>query len=133
MKRLKEFFTPDVGYLSFWLVLVLFYVVFFGLVASSCNAQGVKNIFKYSTMYAAVNGGTSLGDDQIWSITSGILEEDVIETPFDYTFSVGIRKIKRLDMRIEPTLFTMVLKILTLMPQLLVELMVLNIYLKLIL
>jgi len=95
MKRLKEFFTPDVAYLSFWLVLVLFYVIFFGLLSSSCNAQGLHKIFKYSTFYAAVNGGTSLGDDQIWSVTSGTLEEDVIETPFDYTFSLGIRKIKR--------------------------------------
>ena len=95
MKRLKEFFTPDVAYLSFWLVLVLFYVVFFGLFASSCKAQGLHKIFKYSTVYAAVNGGTSLGDNQVWSVTSGTLEEDVIQTPFDYTFSVGIRKIKR--------------------------------------
>jgi len=95
MKRLKEFFKPDVAYLSFWVVLVLFYLIFFTLAAPSCNAQGVKNIFKYSTMYAAVNGGTSLGDDQIWSVTSGALEEQTIETPFDYTFSVGIRKIKR--------------------------------------
>lgn len=95
MKRLKEFFTPDVAYLSFWLVLVLFYVIFFTIAAPSCNAQGLHKIFKYSTFYAAVNGGTSLGDDQIWSVTSGTLEEDVIETPFDYTFSLGIRKIKR--------------------------------------
>jgi len=95
MKRLKEFFTPDVAYLLFWLVLVLFYVIFFTIAAPSCNAQGLHKIFKYSTFYAAVNGGTSLGDDQIWSVTSGTLEEDVIETPFDYTFSLGIRKIKR--------------------------------------
>jgi len=59
------------------------------------NAQGVKNIFKYSTFYAAVNGGTSLGDNQMWSVTSGSLQEDVIKTPFDYNISVGIRKIKR--------------------------------------
>jgi len=59
------------------------------------NAQGVKNIFKYSTMYAAVNGGTSLGDNQIWSVTSGVLEEQLVETPFDYNISIGIRKIKR--------------------------------------
>ena len=95
MRRLKEFFTPEVGYLLFWVILVLFYVVFFGLFASSCNAQSLHKIFKYSTVYAAVNGGTSLGDNQVWSVTSGTLEEDVIETPFDYTFSVGIRKIKR--------------------------------------
>ncbi len=95
MKRLKEFFKPDVAYLAFWLVLVLFYIIFFGLFASSCNAQGLNKILKYSTFYAAVNGGTSLGDNQIWSITSGTLEEDIIKTPFDYTLSVGIRKIKR--------------------------------------
>ena len=59
------------------------------------NAQTFKNIFKYSTFYAAVNGGTSLGDDQVWSVTSGTLQEQTIETPFDYAFSIGIRKIKR--------------------------------------
>ena len=58
-----------------------------------CNAQ--SKILKYSTFYAAVNGGTSLSDNQVWSITSGQLQEDVIQTPFDYTFSIGIRKIKR--------------------------------------
>jgi len=94
MKILKKI-TPDIAYLFFWLFMAVFYIVLFSLVSASCNAQGVKNIFKYSTMYAAVNGGTSLGDDQIWSVTSGALEEQTIETPFDYTFSVGIRKIKR--------------------------------------
>ena len=64
-------------------------------ITKSCNAQGLNKILKYSTFYAAVNGGTSLSDDQVWSVTSGTLEEDVIETPFDYTLSIGIRKIKR--------------------------------------
>ena len=71
------------------LLIILLFIPLLG------KAQGVKNIFKYSTFYAAVNGGTSLGDDQVWSVTSGALEEEIIETPFDYTFSVGIRKIKR--------------------------------------
>jgi len=71
------------------LLLVLLFIPLIG------NSQGLHKIFKYSTFYAAVNGGTSLGDNQVWSVTSGSLEEDVIETPFDYTFSVGIRKIKR--------------------------------------
>ena len=71
------------------LLILLICIPFFG------NAQGVKNIFKYSTFYAAVNGGTSLGDAQVWSVTSGTLEEQVIETPFDYSVSIGIRKIKR--------------------------------------
>ena len=67
----------------------------FVLMASvqGCNAQ--SRILKYSTFYAAVNGGTSLSDNQVWSITSGQLQEDIIQTPFDYTFSIGLRKIKR--------------------------------------
>ena len=64
-------------------------------ISKGCNAQGLNKVFKYSTFYAAVNGGTSLSDDQVWSITSGQLEEDIIETPFDYTLSIGLRKIKR--------------------------------------
>jgi|TARA_R100000027_G_C2243300_1_gene92646 hypothetical protein len=71
------------------LLILLLFVPFLG------QSQGLHKIFKYSTFYAAVNGGTSLGDDQIWSVTSGFLEEQVIKTPFDYNVSVGIRKIKR--------------------------------------
>ncbi len=70
-------------------------LVLFLCLSTYSNAQTFKNIFKYSTFYAAVNGGTSLGDNQIWSVTSGVLEEDVVKTPFDYTFSIGVRKIKR--------------------------------------
>ena len=71
------------------LLLILLFIPLVG------NSQSLHKIFKYSTFYAAVNGGTSLGDNQIWSVTSGSLQEDVIETPFDYTFSIGLRKIKR--------------------------------------
>ena len=60
-----------------------------------CKTARVNKIFKYATFYAAVNGGTSLSDDEIWSVTSGALETELIETPADYTFSLGIRKIKR--------------------------------------
>ena len=71
------------------LLLILLFIPLVG------NSQSLHKIFKYSTIYAAVNGGTSLGDNQIWSVTTGSLQEQTIETPFDYTFSVGIRKIKR--------------------------------------
>jgi hypothetical protein len=71
------------------LLLILLFIPLLG------KSQSLHKIFKYSTVYAAINGGTSLGDNQIFSITSGALEEDIIKTPFDYTFSVGIRKIKR--------------------------------------
>ena len=55
----------------------------------------IKKIFKFSTFYAAVNGGTSLSDDDIYSITSGQLNQDIIETPFDYSIVFGVRKIAR--------------------------------------
>jgi len=71
---------------------LLIILLFIPLIGSS---QSLHKIFKYSTFYAAINGGTSLGDNQVWSVTSGSLQEDVIETPFDYTFSIGLRKIKR--------------------------------------
>jgi len=55
------------------ILLILLFIPFLG------NAQGLHKIFKYSTIYAAVNGGTSLGDGQVWSITSGTLEEEIIK------------------------------------------------------
>ena len=78
-----------------WAVCTAIATIIFIMLSSNANAQGLHKVFKYSTVYAAINGGTSLGDDQIWSITSGTLEEQIIETPFDYTLSIGIRKIKR--------------------------------------
>ena len=55
----------------------------------------VKKNLKFSTFYAAVNGGTSISDASNFSVTSGELQESVIETPYDYSASFGIRKIAR--------------------------------------
>ena len=41
------------------LLIILLFIPFLG------NAQGLHKVFKYSTIYAAVNGGTSLSDNQI--------------------------------------------------------------------
>ena len=95
MRKVLKKVTPAIAYMFFWLGMAIAYTILFTLLSSSCNAQSLHKIFKYSTVYAAVNGGTSLGDNQIFSVTSGTLEEDVIKTPFDYTLSLGIRKIKR--------------------------------------
>ena len=53
-----------------------------------------KEFFKYSTVYGAVNGGNSLSDVDVYSVTSG-LETKTVETPFDYSVLFGARKIKR--------------------------------------
>ena len=55
----------------------------------------LKKHLKFSTVYAAVNGGTSVSDVKNYSITSGQLKESIIETPYDYSVTVGIRKIAR--------------------------------------
>ena len=63
--------------------------------AISTNAQvEIKKLFKFSTFYAAVNGGTSVSDVETFSVTNG-LETATIQTPFDYDLSLGIRKIAR--------------------------------------
>ena len=55
----------------------------------------IKKIFKFSTFYAGANGGSSLTDDDIYSITTGTLDQGIIETPFDYSIIFGVRKIAR--------------------------------------
>ena len=55
----------------------------------------LKKHLKFSTIYAAVNGGTSVSDIKTFSVASGKLEEGLIETPYDYSITLGIRKIAR--------------------------------------
>ena len=43
----------------------------------------LKRVFKFSTFYGAVNGGNSISDVDVFSVTNG-LETTTIETPFDY-------------------------------------------------
>ena len=59
-----------------------------------CGQDNIKNIFKFSTFYAAVNGGTSISDVETYSVTDG-LGIETIQTPYDYNLTMGIRKIAR--------------------------------------
>ena len=63
-----------------------------------CCAQdtkiSLKDLFKFGTVYGAVNGGTSLSDEDAFSVTNG-LQTSVIETPYDYSILFGVRKIKK--------------------------------------
>ena len=54
----------------------------------------LKEIFKFGTVYGAVNGGTSLSDEDAFSVTNG-LQTSVVETPYDYSILFGVRKIKK--------------------------------------
>ena len=53
-----------------------------------------KKNTKFSTVYAAVNGGTSLSDVEVFSVDNG-LSTQTISTPYDYNLTLGIRKIAR--------------------------------------
>ena len=55
----------------------------------------LKKVFKFSTFYGAVNGGTSLSDREIFSVTDG-LQTTTVETPYDYSITLGVRKIARM-------------------------------------
>ena len=60
-----------------------------------CGQLDLKKAFKFSTFYASVNGGTSLSNEDVFSVNTGILQQDVITTPYDYNLSLGVRKIAR--------------------------------------
>ena len=53
-----------------------------------------KQYIKFSTFYGAINGGTSISDVETFSVING-LETSTIETPFDYSITLGVRKIAR--------------------------------------
>ena len=59
-----------------------------------CCSQ-IKKAFKFSTFYVATNGGTSLSDQDIYSVDGSSLDYDTILTPYDYSLTMGIRKIQR--------------------------------------
>ena len=59
-----------------------------------CCSQ-IKKAFKFSTFYVAANGGTSLSDRDIYSVDGSMLDYDTVITPYDYSLTMGIRKIQR--------------------------------------
>ena len=70
-------------------------ILFILLLCSISSYAQLKKIFKFSTFYVAANGGTSLSDRDIYSVNGGKLDYDTIITPYDYSLSMGIRKIQR--------------------------------------
>ena len=75
--------------------ILLILLVILGSCAAPKKCCGqVKDFFKYSTVYGALNGNTSVSDVDVYSVTDG-LQTQTIETPFDYSILLGARKIKR--------------------------------------
>tara|TARA_R110002167_G_scaffold63683_2_gene179971 strand:- start:2880 stop:3947 length:1068 start_codon:yes stop_codon:yes gene_type:complete len=70
-------------------------IILFLFICNITTAQvDLKQYFKYSTFYAAINGGTSLSDVDIFSINNG-LSTQTVSTPYDYNLTIGLRKIAR--------------------------------------
>ena len=70
-------------------------LILFLLLSNLAHCQDfLKKTFKFSTFYVAANGGTSISDIDIYSVTDG-LQTQTIQTPFDYNFTLGVRKIAR--------------------------------------
>ena len=64
------------------------------LLSVNASAQTVKKALKFATFYTAFSGGNSLSDREVFSVANG-LQTDVVETPFDFAFTAGVRKIAR--------------------------------------
>jgi len=56
--------------------------------------QGLTKALKFATFYTAVNGGNSIADQTIYSVGNGLGSTN-IETPYDYSLTMGLRKIAR--------------------------------------
>ena len=80
--------------LEFIIYMAILLVVF--ILGASLDAKGqtLKKTFKFATFYTAFSGGNSVADNNIYSVTNG-LQTNVEETPFDYSFTAGVRKIAR--------------------------------------
>ena len=80
-------------------LIILLTIILIGCSApKKCCSQtkqvDIKKLLKFSTFYAAVNGGTSLSDVDIFSVDNG-LSTQTVSTPYDYNFTIGLRKIAR--------------------------------------
>tara|TARA_R110001592_G_scaffold30624_3_gene109383 strand:- start:5632 stop:6675 length:1044 start_codon:yes stop_codon:yes gene_type:complete len=71
--------------------------IIIALLSFSTNAQSefYKKVLKRATFYTSINGGNSLSDDDTYSVSTGTLTTGIIQTPFDYSITFGIRKIAR--------------------------------------
>ena len=83
-------------------IIILITVIFLAAcsVPKKCCSQNIdlkeiiKKELKFSTFYAALNGGTSLSDVNVFSVNNG-LSTQTVSTPYDYNLTIGLRKIAR--------------------------------------
>ena len=54
------------------ILLILLVILTACAAPKKCCSQDIKKIFKFSTFYAAANGGTSISDVDVFSVTDGL-------------------------------------------------------------
>ena len=92
-----------------YLILILLFVLACSAPKKCCSQ--IKDIFKFSTFYVASNGGTSLADENVYSVNNSFLSTDTVTIPYDYSLSMGIRKIQRFPVTIQlPLVFCILLQ-----------------------
>ena len=76
------------------IILLLIIITSCAAPKTCCGQINFDQLLKFSTIYAAGSGGTSISDVDVFSIENG-LQTSKIQTPYDYNLSLGIRKIAR--------------------------------------
>ena len=81
--------------------------IFILCICNTVDAQIIKKFFKYSTIYAGGNISMPIQEStKEWYVTKDGRIQDITEVyPFDYTFSIGIRKMARFDYERKPSVF----------------------------
>ena len=62
-----------------------------------CCSQEIKNFFKYSTFYVSSSTGSSTLEDGMFKIEDKELIDITQVNPFDYNYTIGLRKVARFD------------------------------------
>jgi len=79
-------------------------VLLITMVLSCTVGLSQSKVFKFATFYTAVNGGNSISDQTVYSVGNGLGSTN-IETPYDYSFTMGLRKIARFGYENRATTF----------------------------
>ena len=66
------------------------------LLCSVANAQ-IKDFFKYSTFYVSSTMSSSTLEDGMFKIEDKVLIDITEVNPFDYNYTLGLRKVARFD------------------------------------
>ena len=72
------------------------FITFFLISTTAVSQNAVQKFFKYSTVYTSAFANSPMQPTTEYYVTQdGQLNDITIENPFDYTATIGIRKVAR--------------------------------------